>query len=288
MVKSNTDFQEKQAERLKIKTIHQQMKVLAMKGTGMSSWEADTLIEVINDFYFNETGLKQLIPGQMRYHCVKADEPAGKPLNQCEMKTVVLTLFNDLDDKELPFREKDASIARRWRKLMRITEEAREQGGLLTQEDLAHLLMCDIRTIRRDIAALKRDGIVVPTRGTINDIGPGVTHKAIAIRLWIEGKEPTEVAKAIHHSLKAVENYLQKFMRVVYLRRKNFTDFEVARTVGISLPAVRTFLEIYEENKGKGLFKMRLEDIELVGHEYYQASDEKKDSPLLTLCRKGS
>ena len=40
------------------------------------------------------------------------------------------------------------------------------------------------------------------TRGTVNDIGPGVTHKGIAIRLWLDGKEPTEVALIIHHSLK--------------------------------------------------------------------------------------
>ena len=62
---------------------------------------------------------------------------------------------------------------------MRISAEAREQGGLLTQEDLAKILMCDVRTIRRDIADLRKTDIVVPTRGTIKDIGPGVSHRAL-------------------------------------------------------------------------------------------------------------
>lgn len=208
---------------------------------------------------------------------LQINEPAGKPLKECQMKTVALTLIDSQDDQQLPYREKEASITRRWRRLMRISEEARSQGGLLTQEDLSLLLMCDVRTIRRDIAELKKDGIVIPTRGTVNDIGPGVTHKGIAICLWLEGKEPTEVAAAIHHSLKAPENYREKFKRVVYLRRsKGFTEFEISRTIGISLPATRSFLEIYGQYKNLGLFKMRMDDIELIGKNYSLAVDEKK------------
>ncbi|MBK8093897.1 MAG: DUF1670 domain-containing protein [Verrucomicrobiaceae bacterium] len=41
----------------------------------------------------------------------------------------------------------------------RLCEEARDQGGLLTQEDLAQILSCDARTVRRDIKALKDLGI---------------------------------------------------------------------------------------------------------------------------------
>jgi len=37
--------------------------------------------------------------------------------------------------------------------------------------------MCDSRTIRRDVKNLKEKGIIVPTRGTEKDIGPGVTHR---------------------------------------------------------------------------------------------------------------
>jgi len=282
MIQCSVNSMEAQAQRLQIKTIHRQMENLAVAGAGLSPWEARELVGIIDEVYFQEPSLRQLLPGQMKYSCLRMNEPAGKPLKECQMATVVLTLFDEQDDRQLPYRGKDAAVTRRWRRLMRISEETKSQGGLLTQEDLALLLMCDVRTIRRDIAELKKDGIVIPTRGTVNDIGPGVTHKEIAIRQWLDGKEPTEVAMAIHHSLKATENYLEKFKRVVYLRRhKGFTEFEISRTIGISLPATRTFLEIYQQNKDRGLFQMRMADIELVGKNYALAVDEKKDSPSL-------
>lgn len=269
-----------QEQRLKIKTLSQKMKNLAIKGTGISPWEAEVLIEEIEDVYFNDPEIKQSRQGQIKYSCISFEEPPGKVVSECAMQTVLLTLFDETDKGELSYTDKDASIEKRQRRLARIAEEAREQGGLLSQEDLAELLMCDVRTIRRDIADFKKLGIVVPTRGTVKDIGPGVTHRALAIRLWIEGKEPTEIARHIKHSIKAVENYLEKFKRLAYLKQKGFTHFEIARTVGISGSATTTFTEIYDQFKGKALFESRLEEIMIVGAQSYQAYDEKKESPM--------
>lgn len=94
--------------------------------------------------------------------------------------------------------------------------EAKEQSALLTQEDLAEILDIDVRTIRRDIQTLRANDIMVPTRGQIKDIGPGVTHRVKAIFLFLEEKEPLEIAKTIKHSLTAVELYIDTFCRVVY------------------------------------------------------------------------
>ena len=273
--------QEAQEQRLKIKQIGQQMANLAVSGAGLSTWEARELVRIIEEVYFRDPDLKQLLPGQIRYSCVNSAEPPGKPIKECQMVTVALTLFQAEDDRELPPNDKAGSIETRWRRLLRISDEAREQGGLLSQEDLSKLLMSDVRTIRRDIAELKKGGIVVPTRGTVKDIGPGVTHREIAVRLWLEGKEPTEIARHIHHSIKATENYLEKFKRVAYLRRKGFTEFETSRTVGISVNAARTFLALYCEFENKALFATRMEEIELTGKEFQLAEGEKKDSLML-------
>ena len=277
VTRSNRDAQE---QRLKIKTLSQQMKNLAVSGAGISPWEAEVLVETIEEVYFRNPELREARQGQLRYSCVAATEPPGKPVAECQMVTVIVTLFEDCDKLNLSYRDKDASIEMRRRRLLRITEEAREQKGLLSQEDLAEILMCDVRTIRRDIAALRRLEIVVPTRGTVKDIGPGVTHRALAVRLWLEGKEPTEIARHIQHSIKAVENYLEKFKRVSYLRRKGFTDFEIARTVGISNAATATFVELYNLYKNQAMFANRMEEIEIVGAQSYQAQDEKKEFPM--------
>jgi len=266
-----------QERRLQIKNINQRMKNLAIQGIGISPWEADVLVDTIEDVYFSEENLKGLRHGQMKYHCIAAEEGPGKPLKRCQMVNVTLTIHDDDDYGDFSSENnKDRSIELRRRRLARIAEESKEQGGYLTQEDLARLLMCDVRTIRRDIRKLKKQGIILPTRGQQKDIGPGISHRAIAIRLWLEGKEPVGVAQQIKHSIKAVENYLQKFKRVAFLRGKKFNDFQIAMTVGISVSAAKTFSELYNEFKNTTFFRQRLQEIDLVGTQYWNAVDEKK------------
>ena len=100
-------------------------------------------------------------------------------------------------EKDREVLRQHGAVAMRRAKLMRIAEEAREQGGVLTQEDLGVLLGCDERTIRRDITVLHVQGIHVPTRGYVQDIGPTLSHKGLAIRHWLEGKEPVAVTTAL-------------------------------------------------------------------------------------------
>ena len=268
---------EDQERRLQIKNINQQMKNLAVQGTGISPWEAEVLVDLIEEVYFSELNQNVLKPGQLKYHCIAAEEGPGKPLKDCKMIPVVLTLFDERDKGDFSSENnKDKSLELRRRRLVRVAEEAKEQGGYLTQEDLSELLMCDVRTIRRDTKILKDIGIILPTRGQQKDIGPGISHRSIAIRLWLEGKEPVAVAQHIKHSIEAVENYLQKFKRVAFLREKHFNDFEIALTVGISVYASKVFSQLYDEFKNKAFFKQRLEEINIVGAQYYQAQDEKK------------
>ncbi len=276
MGENKLSSKESQTKRLKIKSLGQQLKQLAIEGTGLSKWEADVLLETINDVLFSDPDLIELKESQLKYSCVSASEGAGKPLCECQMRTVLLTLFHDEDKVGLPSSNKQGSICKRQRRIMRITSEAKEQGGLLSQEDLAEILMCDVRTIRRDIKALEVLDIHTPTRGQQKDIGPGITHKEVAIRLWLEGTEPVEICTKIKHSIKSVENYLEKFKRVAYLRMKSFDDYQTALTIGISVNSVKTFIEIYKKFKNKSFIKSRIAEIELIGSQYFLAQDEKK------------
>jgi hypothetical protein len=277
-VKLSSSDGESQSRRLKIKNLSQRMSRVAVEGAGLSPWEAEVLVESIEEVYFSDPDLRGLSCGQTRYSCVSASEGAGKPLAECAMATVTLTLIAPDDRDGLPPDGKLASVHRRRRKLVRMTEEAREQGGLLTQEDLAELLSSDVRTIRRDIRDLRATGVVAATRGQQKDIGPGVSHRGQAIRKWLEGMEPVAVARAINHSVGAVENYLEKFKRVAYLRGKGFDDLQVAMTVGISVAAAKTFVSIWDGFKGLSFSASRMAEMEAVGHQAYLAADEKKGS----------
>ncbi len=277
MLKTSTSNYESQDRRLTIKNIHSKMKNLAITGSGLTPWAAEVLVDTIDEVYFSNSSLKEIAEGQIKFNCVSSHEGPGKELKDCELCTVILTLLDNNDTLGLSSNsDAGRSVEARRRRMMRISVESKDQGGLLSQEDLSKLLMCDVRTIRRDIRELKEAGVVVPTRGTIRDIGPGVTHRELAIRLWIEGHEPVAIKKRISHHIKSVENYLEKFKRVVSLRRKGFSEFEIALCVGISVSAVNTYNDMYKKYKNSKLFKSRLEEIELTGSEYYNAQDEKK------------
>jgi hypothetical protein len=136
--------------------------------------------------------------------------------------------------------------------------------------------MCDQRTIRRAIRQLRENGIEVPTRGQQKDIGPTVSHKGVAIRHWMEGAEPFDVAGKIHHSLGAVERYLHTFSRVTFLLEKAFAPLEIGLTVGISMAQVNVYTQLYRHYRPKRQYQQRFEEIQLIGQQYYDAFDEKK------------
>jgi hypothetical protein len=263
-----------QARRLGMKTQDQRLRRLAVDGAGISPWEADVLVDVVREVYFAEPADQPLRSGQMRCECVSADEGAGKPLSACQLRTVVLTVW-DAEDEQVQATQGQAGLRRH--RLLRVTEQAREQGGLLSQEDAARLLMTDVRTIRRDVVWLReKTEVVVATRGRQKDIGPGVSHRGQAIRHWLNGHEPVEVARRIHHSLQATERYIQHFTRVVFLRRKGFTALQIALTVGLSTASVDTYLGIYETLQGQRGCVKRFQELEAIGEAYYAAVDEKK------------
>ena len=272
MIETTADKKLAQQRRLNTKTQDQRLLTEVVQGTGMSPWEARVVVDTIHEVYFTEPGTAPLKSGQLRYDCLRATEGAGKPLAECRQLSVVLTLIDREDQKVV-----GGADGLRRHKLARLAEEAREQGGLLTQEDLAQLLACDVRTVRRDIQHLKtKSGVIVPTRGQQKDIGPTVTHKGQAIRHWLEGQEPQEVARAINHSLHAVERYLQHFARVLFLAGQGFEPLQIAFTVGISTATTRTYLELYHQFKTSEGFKHRLAELKAIGQAHHQGGDDKR------------
>jgi len=67
---------------------------------------------------------------------------------------------------------KEGTAGLRRHKLLRMAHESGDQGGLLTQEDLAVLFCSSRRTIRRDMKELKERGIDVPACGTLQPTFP--------------------------------------------------------------------------------------------------------------------
>jgi len=66
--------------------------------------------------------------------------------------------------------------ALRRRQIVRMAQEALDQGALLTAEDFAfRIFNCGLRTISRDLQALAEEDITVPLRSQQRDIGRAIT-----------------------------------------------------------------------------------------------------------------
>lgn len=278
MIVSQNQKKDQAQARLELKNAESAFLNVVVHGTNCSPFEGEIITEKAKEVFglgeYSEG--RVLLDGQIVFHAVCADEPPGKPLEECSICRCVLTLINRQEDMEV--HKSYGAAAKRRQQMMRMAVEAKEQGGLLTQEDLGMLLDSDPRTIRTDVAVLKDKGLSVPTRGTVLDIGPGVTHKRQAVQLWLEGKEPLEVARHLHHSLKAVERYIHTFCRVVYAQRMLRDILKTALVVGVSVPAAHVYWDLHCDLVADSPdYQERLEEILSVGEKHWYCVDGKKN-----------
>lgn len=95
---------------------------------------------------------------QVQCRLVRADVPLGRKLTPDDYVTVTWTLA-DLSDDTVT-----AAPARRRHVLKRLLAEAAAQNAAPTDDDLADVLGVSRRTILRDMKALRREGVALPTR----------------------------------------------------------------------------------------------------------------------------
>jgi hypothetical protein len=216
--------------------------------------------------------------GQMRVTVVGRDEPSGKPLSAMKKVGVVVTVDNGIEDMEVLSRFGVVGLRRC--RLLRITEEVIDQGGVLTQEDLARLLQTDVRTIRRDIVILREQGHWVPTRGVVQEIGRGQSHKAKIVEMYLKRMTYSEIVRRTRHSPGSVKRYVESFGRVVVLWEKGIRDAgEIAYIVGLSERLTGEYLGL-RESYDTSEHRDRLEEIaRQVRRALSDEGEEKRGSP---------
>lgn len=215
---------------------------------GFSQALARSLVQLMHDHietnYGNLRGDSQVI-----YHAVSIQEPPGKPIDRLRLVPVTLTT-SDPDDAVV-LRERGVTGLRK-HKLLRLANEAYDQGGLLIQEDLALLLTTSIRTIQRDMQEMRQQGIVVPTRGEIQDIGPTVSHKTKIIELYLKGYEYTEIEQRTRHTGEAIKRYISGFSKVVLLSNQGYSVIQIRELTNSSEKVITEYLALYEAYKEIG------------------------------------
>jgi hypothetical protein len=120
--------------------------------------------------------------------------------------------------------------------------EAYNQGGVLTQLDLSLLSGLSVNYISRTLREYESEtGEVVPTRGTVHDIGPSVTHKAEVIRRWLRKESPAGIARRLNHSQASVDRYIADYQKVRTLASK-FPAADLPALTGLAASVVRQYL----------------------------------------------
>lgn len=187
----------------------------------------------------NGTGLK---PGQVRYLLTQRKARGGQALSATPSVEVIWTV--DAGAEDLAVLKQKGRQALRQLRLQRLVEEALDQEGVATQEDLAHVLHTSLRTIKRDVHALLAQGMSLATRGDLQGIGRGQTHKVAILQRWLQGETYDQIARHTHHSLSSIQRYVHAFVQVQRLHRLGYTDEEVAHLLQIGLLLVGVYLQV--------------------------------------------
>jgi hypothetical protein len=176
---------------------------------------------------------------------------ARKRIQVTDLVPVKLVMFTDeeaklLSDKQLCSKQ----LARRSFNRARFARwcfEAYEQGGVLTQLDLCFLSGLSHKVVREHIAEYEAEtGKIVPTRGTVHDMGPSVTHKAEVIRRWLRHQSPAQIARELEHSQRAVDRYIADFGKVRLLAQR-FPVADLPTLSGLSKHLVKQYIDLLRE-----------------------------------------
>ncbi len=194
--------------------------------------------------------------GQIKYIAISDMEGPGKKIVDSAQKEVVLTL--DAPEDRETYQEHDLQVLRR-QVILRIANEAKDQGALLTVKDLVRLLKISYSTVKRCIKALRSDGLPVPIRGSVKDIGP-TSHKAKIVELYIKGYTETEIKRNTEHSLRSIERYIVDFSKVLILKEKGEAFDTIRQIVGLSERVTRDYLSLIEAYNGQE-YRHRLKEI---------------------------
>jgi DNA-binding CsgD family transcriptional regulator len=237
-------------------------------GLNCSPFEAEAVLQVVKEVYFPFIDAESPMapPGKITLIAVSAEEPAGKPITQCEKARVCLTLHRGAEDDRVL--QQQGAIAFRRARIADLCQEALSQGGLLTAEDLAYrVFFVSPRTITRDLTALRRaePGRMIPLRSTVHDIGPVLTHRTEIVRLALEGKTTSQICRILHHSPQAVANYLATFTRCVQLARRQMQVGQIAFLLRRGPGLVRQYLQLLAQCDGDKNMAYHLDELLRLG-----------------------
>ena len=232
------------AERLQSKSILHAIQVELQQGYNLSPVEAQVLARRVQQLVNEQLGQARQ-PGQIIYQAIAVNEPPGKALRDCRKVAVHLTVFAPEDQQR--WAGTGAEALRRER-VRRLVYAALMQGGALSQEDIACILSIGRKTVQRIFAWYREQGQRLPSRGEVQDMGRGVSHKVPVIRRYIQDLSFTQISRELgNHGIDSMARYLRHFALVMVLEERGLTPEQMQSVIGISSNLVNEYRALYAE-----------------------------------------
>lgn len=204
------------------------------------------IAQLVSAHYPSSTHMAQ---GQVRWTAVHKNEKSsyGKTIAQSQLTPVVLDL---IPTSEVQSRAEGAKL-REVKKdaVARLFTQAYEQDGVLTNAEVSLLLKLSPSTVgiyRREWET--EHTRMLPTRGSIHDMGPTLTHKKIILqKLIFEGKTVQTVCRETDHSPEAVLRYTNNFKQVLMCLSKGLDVAQTSFATKLSPRLIEEHLALIEE-----------------------------------------
>lgn len=191
--------------------------------------------------------------GQIMWYAVDVNERAGygKSIDKCKLNPVILDVVSlqDVDGliNGVKKRERNKKV------IVRLFEQAFEQGGVLTNADVGGIMRLSPVTISKYVREFEKEtGKLVPRRGNIHDLGPTLTHKRIiCIKCLQEGKTIEVTARETNHSPAAVTRYINDFKRVHTCLKDGWEVEKISYATGLSKSLTNEYIDLINNKRSE-------------------------------------
>jgi len=199
-----------------------------------------------------------LRPGQLLWMAVRRDQRKHtfEWMKDTPKVPVILDLVADEDLAALAKGEPLINIRRR--RHARLLDQTLAQGGVLAQSDLVALGLASEAQIQGDIQyTQKAEDRILPYRGSVQDIGPTMSHKVDVARLLEAGYLEPEIGRKLSpvHDLRSVERYAQAYKNVLKLLDNDLAPEDIAAILSLSPGLLRRYMAIVQVHHPEVLAK---------------------------------
>lgn len=135
------------------------------------------------------------------------------------------------------------------RRMARVLVEAYQQDGLISYSELQWCFLMSSNTIGRILGWYQRKhNVILPSPGTVLDMGRMLTHKDIIVRLHLEGLTVLEISRQTYHAPRSVDAYLKVFDSVLILHLYGLPKALMARVLTRGVSLIEEYLELIKDN----------------------------------------